>query len=348
MCHHPLLATIAVAGLLTAACGDDTVSGGGDGTPVVAVTTTILGDVVAELVGELAEVEVIMPVNADPHEFQPSARQAAALRSADLVVANGGGFEEGLDDTLRSAQGDGVSVFEAVDHVALLAAGDVGGSDDPAHDDDGDHDGDEARADDHDGDDGGADDGDDGGGDDHGHEGTDPHVFTDPARMAEVAEALAGSLTDQVPALDTDAFRDRAAAYVDELRALDAEIEDILGPVPAERRKLVTNHDVFTYFADRYDFEVVGAVIPSTTTQAAASAAQIDALARLVEAEGVPAVFADTSSPDDLAETLAAEVGDVAVVELFSESLGAEGSGADTYAGMVRTNATRIAEALAP
>lgn len=322
MHHHPLLATTAAAGLLTAACGDGTVSGGGDGTPVVAVTTTILGDVVAELVGDLAEVEVIMPANADPHEFQPSARQAAALRSADLVVANGGGFEEGLDDTIRSAEDDGVAVFEAVEHAALLArdGGEPGAGDD--HDDDD--------------------------GDDHGHEGADPHVFTDPARMATVADALAGALAQQVPALDTDAFRDRAAAYVDELRALDAEVEGMLAPIPTERRKLVTNHDVFTYFADRYDFEVVGAVIPSTTTQAAASAAQIDALARLVEAEGVPAIFADTSSPDDLAETLAAEVGDVAVVELFSESLGAEGSGADTYAGMVRSNATRIAEALAP
>lgn len=322
MRHHPLLATTAAAGLLTAACGDGTVSGGGDGTPVVAVTTTILGDVVAELVGDLAEVEVIMPANADPHEFQPSARQAAALRSADLVVANGGGFEEGLDDTIRSAEDDGVAVFEAVEHAALLArdGGEPGAGDD--HDDDD--------------------------GDDHGHEGADPHVFTDPARMATVADALAGALAQQVPALDTDAFRDRAAAYVDELRALDAEVEGMLAPIPTERRKLVTNHDVFTYFADRYDFEVVGAVIPSTTTQAAASAAQIDALARLVEAERVPAIFADTSSPDDLAETLAAEVGDVAVVELFSESLGAEGSGADTYAGMVRSNATRIAEALAP
>jgi zinc/manganese transport system substrate-binding protein len=173
-------------------------------------------------------------------------------------------------------------------------------------------------------------------------------VFTDPARMATVAEALADVLAEQVPALDTDAFRDRAAAYVDELRTLDAEVEGILAAVPAERRKLVTNHEVFAYFADRYDFEVVGAVIPSTTTQAAASAAQVDDLARLVAAEGVPAVFADTSSADDLAATLAAEVGDVAVVELFSESLGDEGSGADTYAGMVRTNATRITEALAP
>ncbi len=166
--------------------------------------------------------------------------------------------------------------------------------------------------------------------------------------MADAAEALAAALAAHVPALDTDAFRERAAASVAELRALDAEAEATLASVPAERRKLVTNHDVFAYFADRYGFEVVGAVIPSVTTQAAPSAGEIDDLAAIVAAAGVPAIFADTSSPEDLADALAAEVGDdVAVVALYSESLGEEGSGADTYAGMVRTNASRIAEALA-
>jgi zinc/manganese transport system substrate-binding protein len=318
--HH--LIVIAVAGsLLAAACGDDASSAGGasgSGTPTIAVTTNILGDVVENLTGGLAEVEVVMPANADPHEFQPSARDAATVREADVLVANGAGFEEGLEDTIHGAEDDGVVVFEAIDHVETLAAAE----------------GDEETAEE---------------GDDAGHEGVDPHFFTDPARMAAAAEALAAFLADEVPALDTDAFRDRAASYVTELRALDGEVEATLSSVPAERRKLVTNHDVFTYFADRYGFVVVGAVIPATTTQAAPSGGEIDELAATVSAEGVPAIFADTSSPEELADTLASEVGgDVEVVELYSESLGEEGSGADTYVGMVRTNATRIREALAP
>ena len=167
--------------------------------------------------------------------------------------------------------------------------------------------------------------------------------------MATAAEALAATLADEVPALATDEARDRAAATVADLRTLDAEVETTLAAVPADRRKLVTNHDVFAYFADRYGFEVIGAVIPATTTQAAPSAGEIDDLAATVAAAGVPAVFADTSSPEDLADALAAEVGDdVEVVALYSESLGEPGSGADTYAGMVRTNAERIAGALAP
>lgn len=323
---HPLIAAVAAAGVLATACGDDgAADAGSGGRPTIAVTTSILGDVVSEMTGDLATVDVVMPPNADPHEFQPSARDAADLREADVVVANGAGFEAGLEETIHAAEEDGTVVVEAIDHVATLDAPDEA----PAEADE--HAEEEAE------------------GDDHGHEGVDPHFFTDPARMAAVAEALADLLPDEVPALDTAAFRDRAAAYVAELRALDAEVEATLAVVPAERRKLVTNHDVFAYFADRYGFEVVGAVIPATTTQAAASAADIDALAATITAEGVPAVFADTSSPDDLADALAGEVGDdVAVVALYSESLGEAGSGADTYAGMMRTDATRIAEALTP
>lgn len=344
MRRHPLIASTVAAGMLTAACGSNESDADGSGdTPTIAVTTTLLGDVVAQLTGDLAAVEVIMPVNADPHEFQPSARQVAALRDADVVVVNGGDFEEGLVDTIHSAEEDGAVVFEALDHVAPL---EVTADDDHAEDDhtaDDDHTDDDHPEDDHAEDDHTDDDG-----DDHGHDGDDPHFFTDPARMAVAADALSELLADEVPALDTDEFRDRAAAYVADLEALDGEMEAVLDVVPAERRKLVTNHEVFTYFADRYEFEVVGAIVPSASTQAAPSAAAISDLADTVAAEGVPAVFADTSSPESLADTLAEEVGDVEVVELFSESLGDEGSGADTYVGMVRTNATRIAEALAP
>jgi zinc/manganese transport system substrate-binding protein len=303
--HFPIAAAVVAGalGLLAAGCGQGS-AGGGGGRPTVVATTSVLGDVVRQLTGDLAEVEVIVPAGADPHELQPSARQAAALRDADLVVANGAGLEAGLDDTLDAARDDGATVFEAIGHVDML--------------------------------------------DDAAGDGVDPHFFTDPARMVGVAEALADMLASEVPALDTEAFRDRAAAYVAELRELDAQVEGLLAAVPPERRTLVTTHDVLGYFADRYGFELVGAVVPSPTTQGAAGAGALDELAATIAAEGVPAVFADTSSPTDLVDALADEVGDVAVVELYTESLGEPGSGADTYAGMVRTNAERIAEALAP
>ena len=103
--------------LATAGCGsgDDAHSGrdGDHGAASIVVTTTILGDVVAEIAGDAAEVTTVMPVGADPHDFQASARQANQMRSADLLVVNGGGFEEGLEDVVDGAREDGVAIVAA-------------------------------------------------------------------------------------------------------------------------------------------------------------------------------------------------------------------------------------------
>jgi zinc/manganese transport system substrate-binding protein len=141
-------------------------------------------------------------------------------------------------------------------------------------------------------------------------------------------------------------LKTNAASYIAQLEALDAEVEGLLVAIPSDRRVLVTNHEVFGYFADRYGFEVAGTIIPGGSTADGADARALAELAELIEHEGVPAIFADTSSSGELAATLADEVGDIGVVELFSESLGSDGSDGATYLDMVRTNATRIANAL--
>lgn len=280
--------------------------GAGSEDPSIVVTTSILGDVVSNLVGDEADVSVLMPRGADPHEFSPSPKQVIGMREAEVVVANGAGFEVGLGDALEAAERDGATVVEAIDFVETLPVGDA--------------------------EDGGA---------------TDPHFFTDPLRMAAAAEGLVEALADEIPALDTPSGRGRAAAYVSTLEAADAEVEQLLSGIPAERRKLITNHEVFGYFADRYGFEVIGVVIPGGTTLSESSARQVTALARTIAEEDVPAVFTDANSPRRLADAVAREAGgEVAVVELLSESLGAEGRPGDTYVGMVTTNARRIADAL--
>ncbi len=297
-----LSTALALVGV-TAACGDDTGSPSTGGGARIVVTTNILGDVVRELVGDDADVEVIMPVGADPHELAPSPQQAAAMRDADVLVVNGLGFEAGLVDTIAAAEDDGATVVTAADAIdprPLAAEG----------------------------------------------KGLDPHFFADPSRMAEVAAWLGEELASHVEALDTDAHRARVDGYVAELDALDAEVAGILEAVPAERRKLVTNHEVFGYFADRYDLEVLGAVIPGGSTLAEPSAADLEDLADEIARAQVPAIFVESSSGTRLAEALAGEGAPVEVVELYSESLGAAGSDGATYVAMVRTNATRIAEAL--
>ena len=330
-----LLSVLLALTMLAAACGDDDGTAASGDLPTVVVTTNILGDVVTELTGGAVEVVTIMPVGADPHDFQASAQQVDAMRNADVLIVNGGSFEEGLLDVIEGAESDGVSVYEAMSVVSTIEFGEGGhgGHDDhddhEGHDDHDDHEG----HDDHSG---------------HDHSGEDPHFFTDPARMAAAVDGIAAFLIANVEGIDANIVTEAAEAYHGELEALDAEVEALVADIPAENRVLITNHEVFGYFADRYGFEVAGAIIPSGSTLDGTSAGDLAELAELITDEGVPAIFSDVSASDQLAQTLADEVGgDVQVVELFTESLGDSDSEGATYIDMVRTNATRIAEALA-
>ena len=166
----------------------------------------------------------------------------------------------------------------------------------------------------------------------------------DPDRVALAAMEIAEALT----ALDgTIDWMGRATEYADELRAAGVEAEELLAVVAADDRKLVTNHEALGYFADRFVFEVAGVVFPGGSTLSDPSSAEFAELVETMEKEGVDTIFGETSAPSALAEAVAAEVGeDVQVVELYTESLGEPGSGADTVIGMTLTNAQRVAESL--
>ncbi len=147
--------------------------------------------------------------------------------------------------------------------------------------------------------------------------------------------------------VDAGQLAEQTEAYEAELLALDAELDALFADIPADRRLMVTNHDAFGYLATRYGFEVVGTVIPSGSDMAEPSAASLASLATLINELGVPAIFTENTSSSDLANTLAAETGtNVAVVPLFSDSIGEQGSGAETYIAMMRTNGQRITDAL--
>ncbi|WP_136050792.1 zinc ABC transporter substrate-binding protein AztC [Microbacterium sp. K36] len=276
-----------------------------DARPVVVVTTNILGDVVGELVGGQARVVTLMKPNADPHSFEISAQEAATLRDADLLVSNGLGLEEGLQQHLDAAVAADVPSFVAGEAIEVLDY----------------RDGDAAGM-------------------------PDSHFWTDPGRMVDVVDALEPALV-ALDGVDADTLATDVAAYRDELMALDAEMTSAFARIPDDRRALVTNHHVFGYLADRFDFDVVGAVIPGGTTLAAPSASDLADLVDAVEETGVPAVFAESSSPDRLVQALAEEADvHVEVIELFTESLTAEDGGAPDYLTMMRVNTARITSGL--
>ncbi len=175
--------------------------------------------------------------------------------------------------------------------------------------------------------------------------GVDPHFWQDPARAADVVRALG---TEIAALADEPAdVQQRASAYARQLEDLDREIEDLLAGIPDDERTLVTNHAAFAYFADRYDFTIVGTVIPSVSTGAEPSARDLEELADTIRRAGVRAVFTENTAPTQLAETLAQEVGiQVDVVELYSDALDETDPDAATYVDMLRTNARRIGAAL--
>ena len=166
----------------------------------------------------------------------------------------------------------------------------------------------------------------------------DPHWWHDPRNAEAAVRAIEHSLAAADPSHRRE-FQRNAAAYLAELNALDRGIARCIGSVPPAQRKLVTDHDPFGYFAGRYGIEVVGAVIPSQTTQAQASAKDLSELAQTIEAEKVKAIFPESSLSAKVADAIARQTGASADYTLYGDTLGPEGSGAETYVGMEEANA---------
>jgi ABC-type Zn uptake system ZnuABC Zn-binding protein ZnuA len=189
--------------------------------------------------------------------------------------------------------------------------------------------------------------------DDHGHDHgpEDPHVWFDPVRMADGVRLLAAELAEVDDHLDADEWEQRGDAYAEEVLAVHEELVELFASIADDDRKLVTNHDALGYLADRYGFEVLGTVIPGSSTQAEADARQFSQLIRTVEEAQVTAVFAENTDSTTLAEQLASEVAgrgdlEIEVVRLYTDALGEPGSGAETYLDLLRTTGQRITDAL--
>lgn len=292
---------VLVVGSMLAACGGSPGSGGSGRSlttgaspvsPTIVVTFPVLAAEVAELTGDAATVEVLMPRGIDPHDYRPSARDIDVLNRADLVVASGLGLEEGLTDALDQVGRRGVPVFFATDHITVRRFG----ADEPR----------EALR---------------GGNGEHTAGGEDPHFWVDPVSMADAMRALASEF-DQKLGLDLSA---RSDDLQQRLAALDRQTSQTLSVIPAERRLLVTGHESLGYFAKRYDLRLVGALVSSPSSQAAPSAADLAALKHQIIEVGVPAIFNEIGTPKALSATIAEETG-VEVIELATHTLPDDGS----------------------
>lgn len=178
---------------------------------------------------------------------------------------------------------------------------------------------------------------------DHGE--LDPHVWHSAANAITMVKNVEAALAQADPA-NAAIYQTNAEAYIARLEELDGWIFDQTKSLPEDRRKLVTTHDTFGYFADRYGFEVIGAVLPSSTEGASPSAQDLAALIEAVKAAGVPALFAENVSSSTLLQQIADEAGVAVVASLYTDALGPSGSGGDTYIKMMRYNVTTIVSEL--
>jgi zinc/manganese transport system substrate-binding protein len=293
------LSLVSLVALLLAACGSapaaqpTTVPAATTDTPaaqpIIVVTYSVLGSVVRELVGDAAEVVVPMPNGQDPHEWEPSARDIETIMKADLVVQNGLGLEGGMEKTLEQAQAAGVKFFTAAEHITIRIVGEGEGlpTGDP----------------------------------DQAVGAEDPHLWLDPLAMQAVVTALAAQLKTDL-GLDVAA---RATSLSGQLDALNTELAAEVAKLPEANRKLVTGHESLGYFAQRYGFTLVGAIIPAITSQAEVSAGDLASLKQLIEEQQVRAIFTELGTPPQVAQAIGAETG-VKVVELTTHALPDDGS----------------------
>ncbi|TAJ20557.1 MAG: zinc ABC transporter substrate-binding protein [Dehalococcoidia bacterium] len=178
-----------------------------------------------------------------------------------------------------------------------------------------------------------------------GGSGHDPHVWHDPHNDIAMVEVIVKALATADPA-HAATFEANGRAYQERLRQTDREVQALIEGIPPANRKMVTDHDAFGYFAARYGLTVVGTVIAGVTTGSEPSAASVAALVQTIRREGVRAVFAESSVDPKIARRVAEETNVRIVDDLYGDSLGAPGSGADTIEGMLLSNARKIADAL--
>ena len=303
------------------------------GQPAAKINVVTTSNIVADWVGAVGQdrVEVfsLLPPDTDAHTFQPGARDISRVADADLVFSIGLSLEAGwLDKLVRNAARDPAGIVALGDSVGPIDFVEIFDDDDQAEEEE------EDRSD--------AEEGDDDHGDEHGP--LDPHFWFDPTRVRQAVDVISAQLSTLDPDGQTF-YRGNADSYNRELDELHDWIQAQVSLLPEDDRLLITFHDSFQYFAQRYGFKVVGAVF-SVTTESEPTAQDLTALIDTIDREGVRAVFTEKSNSEQLARRIADGTGARYAGGLYTGSLGAPGGEAGTYLDLMRHNVETIVGAL--
>lgn len=268
-------------------------------------TFSILGDLVREVGGERVDVTVLVGPDVDAHTYQPRPADARAVADAQVLVSNGLGFEGWIDRLAKAAPFKGRAVV-ATTGVPTLEAG---------------H----------------------GHGHNHAH-GPDPHCWQDVARTRRYVANIAAGLAAADPA-NADHYRQRAAAYDRRLADLDTWVKGEIAALPADKRKAITGHDSFRYFAAAYGVTFQSPRGYNTANEP--SARDVAALIRQIREQRIKALFIENMTNPGLVEQIARESGAVVGARLYSDALSGPDGPAPTYEKMMRYNVSALVAGMA-
>ncbi len=288
----------------------------------VVASFSIIGDMAKNVGGDRIDVTTLVGPNGDAHAYEPRPADAAQMARTDLVLVNGLHFE-GFLSRLAETSGSGAPVVELANGVETIASGYGDQGDEAAHGDEtGSADTDHAEDGNH-----------------AGHGTIDPHAF----QSIPNAVVYVKNIADAFCAADAEGcgnYRANAAAYVEKLETLDAEIRRSVAAVPQDKRTVITSHDAFGYLGKEYGLRLLAP--EGISTEAEASAADVAALIRQVREHEAAAVFVENVTNVRLIEQIASETGLSIGGTLYSDALSEADGPAATYIEMMRHNIETI------
>jgi len=269
----------------------------------VVATTTVLADLAVQVAGPDATVDALAPAGASIEDFAPKPEDAKRIANARVILVNGLALDRWVEPLLRNASKD-ARIVTLSDDLPRLGVGESANPDINAN--------------------------------------GNPHYWFDVKYAKVYVERIRDALVTADPT-HSAGYQSRATSYLADLDRLDAEIRANVAQIPPARRKLVTSHDAFPYYAAAYGLSVVGFTQPEEGKEP--SPAELADLVALVKKEQVPAIFSEAQVSPRLAETLAREAGlKTIVTDLPTDSVGAPP--ADSYLGMMRVVTDKIVQAL--
>jgi manganese/iron transport system substrate-binding protein len=286
--------------------------------PKVVATTGVICDITKEIAASSIDTICLIKPGDDPHAYQTKPEDRKAIETANLILYAGYDHEPTIIKLIQSTTNSApkIAVHQLAVPKPLMGE----------HEHEAEH---KTAAKPHEAE----------------EKVPDPHVWHNPQNGIRMVEVIRDELKKVAPN-NAEIYTTNSAKLIADLQKLDTWIKAQIATIPQAKRKLVTTHDALSYYANAYGFEVAGA-LQGVTTEEQPTAARIAELSSEIKTAGVPTIFVETTTNPKLMETVAREANvKISDKELYSDELGAPGSGADTYEGMLKSNTCTIVSGL--